>query len=283
MSIVTIASEISGSVDAAKQAERQWHDTFYHNHARGDYPDTLEEFRLKFNRVELTAFCDGGWSWWADARRGVLQNLGDLRTMRVLDYGCGSGTLGIYLSLCGALVSGFDLSGEAIHVANEMVRHYGLSAQFEQADAEALPYADDSFDLVIGFGVLHHVIKYERASSQLQRILKPGGKAIFIETLWDNPAINLVRRFTTEDQEAGDAHLTQTNILEFARGFSECRLEKRHLIYMLKRLAKLPVRNMADPIKPRPFWRLVKRLDHLLLVFRPFRRYCGEVTVYLQK
>jgi len=164
-----------------------------------------------------------------------------------------------------------------------MARRYGLSAQFDQADAEDLPYPDDTFDLVIGFGVIHHVIKYQRASSQLKRILRPGGKAIFIETLWDNPAINLVRRFTTEDEEAGDAHLTQANIREFARGFTECRLEKRHLLYMLKRLAKVPERNMADSIKPRPFWLVVKRLDDLLLSFRPLRQYCGEVTIYLQK
>jgi 2-polyprenyl-3-methyl-5-hydroxy-6-metoxy-1,4-benzoquinol methylase len=283
MHLRTFATSVPVTVDTAKNAERQWHDIFYRNHARAAYPDTAAEFREKFRRVELTPFSEGGWSWWADPRVEVLQSLGDIRNLRVLDYGCGSGTLGMYLSLCGAQVSGFDLSGEAIRVANEMARRYGLSAQFEQADAEDLRYGDDFFDLVIGFGVLHHVIKYPRASSQLRRILKPRAKAIFVETLWDNPAINLVRRFTTEDEEAGDAHLTQANIREFAQYFGECRLEKRHLLYMLKRLAKLPERNMADPIKPRPFWLLVKRLDDLLLGFRPLRQYCGEVTIYLQK
>jgi 2-polyprenyl-3-methyl-5-hydroxy-6-metoxy-1,4-benzoquinol methylase len=279
----TTVHEVNHSADAAKQAERRWHDTFYRDHARADYPQTLAEFREKFNRVEITDFCNGGWSWWADARREVLQTLGDIRTLRVLDYGCGSGTLGMYLSLSGAEVYGFDLSGAAIEVANEMAQRFGLSAQFEQADAEDLPYADDSFDLIIGFGVLHHVIKYSRASAQLRRILKPGGRAIFIETLWDNPAINLVRRFTTEDEEAGDAQLTQSKIRAFARDFGACRLEKRHLLYMLKRMAKLPERNLSNPIRPRPLWQFLKSLDVALLHVRPLRRYCGEIIVDLQK
>src|SRR5271166_4914581 len=108
------------------------------------------------------------------------------------------GRLGMYLALCGAQVWGFDLSGLAIETANEVVCRYGLSAQFEQMDAEELRYADDSFDLAIGFGVLHHVIKYPSDGSQLSRVLSPGGRAVFHETLWDNPLINLVRRFTGE-------------------------------------------------------------------------------------
>jgi 2-polyprenyl-3-methyl-5-hydroxy-6-metoxy-1,4-benzoquinol methylase len=283
MHLRKFASNVPVAVDAAKDAERQWHDTFYRNHARANYPDTVAEFREKFRRVELTPFCEGGWSWWADPRVEVLQCLGDIRSLRVLDYGCGPGTLGMYLSLCGAQVWGFDLSGEAIQVANEMAHHYELSAQFEQADAEDLGYRDNFFDLVIGFGVLHHVIKYPRASSQLRRILKPMAKAIFIETLWDNPAINLIRRFTTEEEEAGDAHLTECNIRAFGRDFLDCQLEKRHLFYMLKRLAKLPERNLASPIKRRPFWLSVKRLDRILLSFSPLRRYCGEVIISLQK
>ena len=51
--------------------------------------------------------------------------------LRVLDYGCGFGRLGMYLALCGAQVWGFDLSGPAIETANEVARRYGLSVQFE--------------------------------------------------------------------------------------------------------------------------------------------------------
>jgi SAM-dependent methyltransferase len=202
---------------------------------------------------------------------------------RVLDYGCGSGKLGMYLSLQGASVCAFDLSAEGIQVADVAAAQYGVTAKFEQMDAEDLRYPDSFFDLVVGFGVLHHVIKYPKAASHLHRILKPGGRAIFLETLWDNPLINLARRFTTVDADAGDAHLTESSIYEFCRAFREIRLEKRNLIYMLKRFAKLPERDLLAPLRPRPFWQVIKSVDRNLLRLRPLRRYCGEVIIFLDK
>ena len=208
---------------------------------------------------------------------------GDVGGLRILDYGCGYGALGMYLSQRGAQVWGFDLSQVAIETANQAAQRYGLPARFEAMDAEELTYADNFFDLVLGFGVLHHVIKYPRAGNHLFRILKPGGRALFHETLWDNPIINLTRRLTSVESEAGDAHLTEQGIREFCREFREVRLEKRHLLYMLKRLAKLPPAEWYAALEPRPFWRLVKTLDKQILRFPPLRRYCGEVIVVLQK
>lgn len=266
-----------------KEAELEWHDAWARGHARADYPPTLEEFCERFRRVELTNFCDGGRNWWADARKEALEKIGDVRGLRVLDYGCGSGTLGMYLSACGADVWGFDLSGEATKAASEAAQRYGLSAQFEQMDAEALRYPGEFFDLVVGFGVLHHVIKYSGASFHLLRVMKSGARAVFVESLWDNPLINFVRRFTTTDAEAGDAALTEAGLREFSQGFHGLQLEKRHLLYMLKRLAKPPERNLAKPLRKKAFWRWIKSLDERLLRVPQLRRYCGEVIVYLQK
>ncbi|HEY4931190.1 MAG TPA: class I SAM-dependent methyltransferase [Terriglobales bacterium] len=271
----------SANARSVKQAEREWHDAFFQAHAALAHPETLEDFQKLFQLVELTPFCDGGWNWWADLRSDALDAIGEVRGLRVLDYGCGFGRLGLYMSLCGAQVLGFDLSSAAIEAANQAAHRYGLSAQFEQMDAEELRYADASFDLVVGFGVLHHVIKYPRAGSELHRVLAPGGRAVFHETLWDNPLINVVRRFTREHSDAGDAHLTDKNIREFCRDFNHVRLEKRNLLYMLKRLAKLPHPDPSLPVTPRPFWQAVKSLDTQLLRIPPLRRYCGEVIIYL--
>jgi 2-polyprenyl-3-methyl-5-hydroxy-6-metoxy-1,4-benzoquinol methylase len=269
--------------EATKQAEQAWHDSYFRAHGREDFPGTTLEFVEWFKRVDLTPFCDGGWSYWADPRVEALSNLKITPGMRVLDYGCGSGKLGVYFALQGASVWGFDLSAEGIEVAKEAAARYGTDARFEQMDAEHLRYEDEFFDLVVGFGVVHHVIKYPAAAQHLHRILRPQGKAIFVETLWDNPLINAARRFTTADDDAGDAHLTERGIYEFCRGFSEIRLEKRNLLYMLKRCAKLPERNLSAPLSRRPVWRLVKAIDKSLLQFRPLRKHCGEVIIYLGK
>jgi 2-polyprenyl-3-methyl-5-hydroxy-6-metoxy-1,4-benzoquinol methylase len=273
----------AGEEASLKTTEREWHDAFYKAHALEAYPQTPEEFRENYERVELTPFCEGGWSWWGDLRREILDTVGDVRGLRILDYGCGYGKLGMYLALRGAQVWGFDLSREATKTASETASRYGLSAQFEQMDAEGLRYSEDFFDLAIGFGVLHHVIKYPRAGSLLLRVLKPGARATFHETLWDNPFINLARRFTTEETQAGDAPLTEQNIREFCREFRHVQLEKRHLSYMLKRLAKLPEPHLEDALKARPFWRRIKSLDREILRFPPLRRFCGEVIILLQK
>jgi ubiquinone/menaquinone biosynthesis C-methylase UbiE len=65
-------------------------------------------------------------------------------------------------------------------------------------DATNLAYPDVFFDLVVGFGVLHRVVKYPQAGAQLLRDVKSGGTAVFHETLWNNPLLNLACRFTTE-------------------------------------------------------------------------------------
>jgi SAM-dependent methyltransferase len=270
-------------MNSTKEAELEWHDRYYKAHARDCYPPTLAEFEQRFKRTELTDFCEGGWSWWADLRREAIEAIGSVQGLRVLDYGCGFGSLGMYLSLRRARVWGFDLSGEATKVAGDAARRYGLSAQFAQMDAEDLRYEDNFFDLVVGFGVLHHVIKYPAAASHLYRVLKAGGRAIFIESLWDNPLINLARRFTTAEADAGDARLTEAGIYEFCGSFRDIRVEKRNLLYMLKRLASLPERGLSAPVRPRPFWRWVKSVDSNLLRFGPLRRYCGEVIIYLSK
>lgn len=266
-----------------KKTEREWHDAFYKSHALEPYPEKVEQFLEIFERLELTPFCDGGWSWWADLRKEILGAAGDVRGLRVLDYGCGYGRLGMYLALSGAQVWGFDLSCEAMKTANEAASRYGLPVGFEQMDAEELGYGEDFFDLAMGFGVLHHVVKYPRAGSELLRVLRPGARAIFHETLWDNPFINLARRFTTQDTQAGDTPLTDQNIREFCKEFSHIQLEKRHLLYMLKRLAALPELRLGTALRPRPFWRRVKSLDSKILRFSPLRRYCGEVIIFLQK
>jgi 2-polyprenyl-3-methyl-5-hydroxy-6-metoxy-1,4-benzoquinol methylase len=278
-----ICGSSSGEVVLVKQVERAWHDAFYLAHALEAYPETLAEFRLSFERTELTPFCEGGGSWWADLRKDILISIGEVHGLRILDYGCGYGHLGIYLASRGAQVCGFDFSTEAIKKARHTASQYGLAAQFDALDAEDLSYSDNSFDLAIGFGVLHHVVKYPRAGAQLWRVLKPQSKAFFHETLWDNPFINLARRFTTEHAQAGDAPLNERNVREFGKQFSQVQLEKHHLFYMLKRLARIPGFDPGAQLKPRPLWKKVKSLDSRILQLPVLRRYCGEVVVTLQK
>jgi 2-polyprenyl-3-methyl-5-hydroxy-6-metoxy-1,4-benzoquinol methylase len=268
--------------DDAKSLEKAWHDKWYAENARSEFPDDPDKFRELFSRVQLEPFCNGGWAYWGDARAEMMEIIGDVRGLSVLDYGCGSGQLGMYLAMQGAKVSGFDLSPNGVEVANWASSKYGLNCSFRALDAEEIDYPDDSFDLIVGFGVLHHVIKYPKAAAQMARVLKPGARAIFHETLWDNPLINFARRFTMESSDAGDAHLTSRGLKQFGAPFAKTEVRQQNILYMLKRFSKLPVRDLSHPLVPRPFWRGVRRIDKGLIRLG-LARFCGEAVVSYTK
>jgi 2-polyprenyl-3-methyl-5-hydroxy-6-metoxy-1,4-benzoquinol methylase len=269
-------------IDHVKLAEQTWHDNWYQKNARKQFPDDPAEFREFFARVQLTPFCDGGWAYWGDAGNEMMRLLGDVRGLRVLDYGCGTGQFGIYLAMAGAQVNGFDLSPVGIEIANWAARKYGLNCSFEAMDAEGLSYPDHCFDLVVGIGVLHHVVKYPQSARHLARVVKPRGRAIFHESLWDNPLINFIRRWTTEDDEAGDARLTEQSIRQFGADFARTEIHRRHILYMLKRFGSLPDSDLKLPLTPRPFWKAVKRIDQGI-ISSGLSRFCGEVIVAYTK
>lgn len=272
----------ASSIDQAKLAERVWHDSWYQENARAEFPESPADFRELFRRVQLTAFCEGGWSYWGDSRNELMGICGDVHGLKVLDYGCGSGQLGIYLAMLGAEVTGFDLSPRGVEIANWAAQKYGLTCSFKAMDAEELDYPDQCFDLVVGFGVLHHVVKYPRSALHIARVLKPGGRAVFHETLWENPLINFVRRWTTANDDAGDAHLTESSIRQFGKLCAHAEIRKRHIFYMLKRLAKTCDRDLSRPLRPRPFWRMLRRIDQGLNRLG-LSRLCGESIVVYTK
>jgi ubiquinone/menaquinone biosynthesis C-methylase UbiE len=102
----------------------------------------------------------------------------------VLEIGCGRGTgVEVILQQFGAAhVSGIDLDPLQIERAQKRLqgKHDGCFTLI-QGHAEQLPFADQSFDAVFDFGALHHVPDWQRAISEIRRVLKPGGTFFFEE------------------------------------------------------------------------------------------------------
>jgi len=95
---------------------------------------------------------------------------------RVLEAGVGAGSDFMQWVRAGALAYGVDLTPEAIEHVRNRLAVYGLEAQeLRVADCEALPFADDSFDLVYSWGVIHHTPNTAQALSEMVRVLRPGG------------------------------------------------------------------------------------------------------------
>src|SRR5262249_39823389 len=124
--------------------------------------------------------------------RPALDRLGDLRGLRVLDYGCGHGMAAVVLARRGALVTGFDLSHGYLAEARRRARANDISVELVQGDGARLPFAAATFDRLWGNAVLHH-LDLSLAGREIRRVLKPGGIAVFCEPWGENPVLGWVR------------------------------------------------------------------------------------------
>jgi SAM-dependent methyltransferase len=105
----------------------------------------------------------------------------------VLEVGCGQGTVLNHLAAKGARAVGVDMSMASIQLTRAGARELGRHVEVVQADAESLPFPDESFDAVVSFGVLHHTPDTAKAVSELRRVLKPRGLAIVMMYRTGNP------------------------------------------------------------------------------------------------
>ena len=93
----------------------------------------------------------------------------------LLDVGCGSGQLGLIAARRGAKVTGVDIATNSIQAARGRAVSEGLNARFDEGDAEALPYADASFDVVASIYGAMFAPRPERVAAELLRVCRPGG------------------------------------------------------------------------------------------------------------
>jgi SAM-dependent methyltransferase len=98
------------------------------------------------------------------------------RGKRVLDAGCGAGYGSAELARTAERVTGVDVAAEAVEYARRNYEAANLS--FEQASCTALPFADGSFDLVVGFEVIEHLEDWQTFLKEVLRVLTPTGQFI---------------------------------------------------------------------------------------------------------
>ena len=107
--------------------------------------------------------------------------VGDVQGLRLLDMACGEGYFSRYYAKAGAIVTGIDFSESQIAAAQAEESRTPLGIQYQVADASIMNNIEsESFDIVISFMALMDIENYEGAIMQAARVLKPGGRFVFI-------------------------------------------------------------------------------------------------------
>jgi ubiquinone/menaquinone biosynthesis C-methylase UbiE len=96
----------------------------------------------------------------------------------VLDVACGTGNAAIRAALAGGRVIGVDLTPELLDRGSRVARMYGVDLELREGDAEELPFADASFDVVLStFGAMF-APDHGRTAAEIVRVLRPGGRFV---------------------------------------------------------------------------------------------------------
>jgi ubiquinone/menaquinone biosynthesis C-methylase UbiE len=152
--------------------------------------DEIRDVNTRYHDVAASSY-DSKWGIdFGDV--GQAQVVGKLRKMlgpaalergfeRSLEVGAGTGYFSLNLLRAGVVreATCTDISPGMVHTLAANAERLGLPARALRADAESLPFADRSFDLVLGHAVLHHLPDLERAFAEFHRVLKPGGRIVF--------------------------------------------------------------------------------------------------------
>jgi cyclopropane fatty-acyl-phospholipid synthase-like methyltransferase len=104
----------------------------------------------------------------------------------VLDVGCGTGTLAIAAKRrvgASGTVYGVDASPEMLSRAEKKARKAGVEVLFKNSLAEALPFPDGKFDVVLSSVMFHHLPQKPRrqCASEIRRVMKPGGRVLVVD------------------------------------------------------------------------------------------------------
>lgn len=245
-----------------KNVEKQFHDEYVSR--KRDLRSAQEGFYLEEMRsIEFTR---------------LFTCFGPLNGKSILVYGSGGHySLLKEFASRGAKVTAIDISPETVKTLQDQVRknHFSDRCNVVEMDCEFLNFDARSFDLVFGRSILHH-LDIEKGLFEISRVLKPRGKAFFIEPLATNPIIELYRRFTPWDRTPDEHPLRPKDLKVFSRYFKT----RFQFLYALTLLCLVPPKSAITDSLRNKFFHLLYTLDDCLLSLIPFYYYlCWDVII----
>ena len=207
----------------------------------------------------------------------AINLLNDCRGKRLLDIGAGEGWASLHFASLGAEVTGTEVSGAALEVLEQRAIALGLQDHIRgiQVENDHLPFESDSFDFVFSNAVLHH-LDLEVGMSEIHRVLKQGGIAVFMEPLAHHPAVRIYRRFTPRKRTPDERPLRFEDVDRITKLFRRADIK----FFELFGLPTLALRH--TPIGAQ--LKFLHAIDSWLFDFAPWtERYCRAVVVRAEK
>lgn len=200
--------------------------------------------------------------------------LGPLTGQQILELGAGDGFTTLRLAQRGARVIALELSHGGLRKISARAAAAGLAATVVplRADAQKLPFASASVDRIYGENFLMYVDP-TAIGREAARVLKPGGRAVFLEPTAHHPFIRLYRRVGSPYRGTAPRYFTLTDIARLAANFGTVTHEEHYLFSIL-----------ALPFAAHPFlfafaFPPLYKLDRLFLRAIPALRRFGWLTV----
>jgi ubiquinone/menaquinone biosynthesis C-methylase UbiE len=244
-------------------------------HLDAHYFNSLWQTQFDLGQIELMTPADET-MWQRDLGRSLrvtFEWLGDLQGRRVLELGCGPGDYTIMMARRGAQVTAVDIAPASLAIT----RRRALANQLEQAiqtswmAAETLSFPAETFDLVVGFGLLHHADPVALAP-EVRRVLRSGGRAIFREPLGLNPILQFAREqlpYRAKHRSLNEHPLDYNDIERVGRYFKTTRVREFYLFSMISRA-------IGGEMSFSSLWAIDEFLiQHLPLI----RRWCRYVLI----
>ncbi|HVZ75130.1 MAG TPA: class I SAM-dependent methyltransferase [Polyangia bacterium] len=175
---------------------------------QAEFDQFAADYRQIIDNDRFTKLVGGSFDYFIDLRIGLaLDRVADKRASwsapRVLDFGCGIGAAAARLAerVPGAEVTGLDPSADSVRSAEAM---NAARTRFVVSDGLAMPFADETFDLVYSNGTFHHIphAQHPQILRELFRVTKRGGDLFIFENNPFNPATVLAMKMSPLDREA---------------------------------------------------------------------------------
>ena len=198
------------------------------------------------------------------------------KNAEILDYGCGVGSFVEEVAkFSPKKIVGIDISEISINKAIERTKKLKTDINFSVDNCEKTKFADNSFDIVYGSGILHH-LEINKCLDEIYRILKSKGSLVFIEPLGTNPIINFYRKLTPKSRSTDEHPLIEKDFKYIKNKFFNTEIK----YYGLLTLIFFPFYKSPSTSN---FFKYLVIIDQYLFKLKFFQSFAWSVLIKAKK